>query len=134
MSIGPVTGEGIAINLPVGKVVFWSATAQAANKQFVQLRDEGGNTVFTAEGASSDGHSPAQIGQGFFQVGGSTGNFTVWLGTNGGAQWSNVLWTQDVLAGASTIYMGKYVFTTEDAGDADYNDTFLQMQWFQFVG
>ncbi len=133
MSIGPVPGSGIAINLPVNKVVFWSATAQAAYNQFVQVKDSGNNVVFTAQGGSPDGHTPTQIGQGFFQVSGS-GAYTVWLGTNGGQQWSQVLWTEDTLNSGASIFMGKYAFTTEDSGDNDYNDTFLQMQWFQYLG
>ena len=134
MSIGPVPGNGIAVNFPVGKIVFWSATAQAADNQFVQLQDSGGQIIFTAQGTSPDGYSPTQFSQGFFQAADASNNYTVWLGTNGGAQWSQVLWTQDALTSGSSIYMGKYLFTTEDAGDADYNDTYLQMQWFQYVG
>lgn len=134
MSNGPVTGDGIAITLPPGKIVFWSAMVQAARAQFVQVRDSAGQIVFTAAGASPDGHSPVQIGQGFFQPADPTGTYTVWLGTDNGANWSEVLWAQDAITLGGTAYLTQYVFGTEDGADQDYNDTFLQMQYFQSVG
>lgn len=130
----PIPGKRIAITIPLGKVVFWSALVQAAYVQFVQLKDSGGVTVFTAQGGSSDGHSATQIGQGFFQAGDESGNYTLSLGTNGGQQWSNVLWASDVLMAGSTPFLTKYVFATEDGTDNDYNDTYLQMQWFEILG
>lgn len=134
MSTGPVTGNGIAVTIPPGMVVFWSALVQAAWRQYVQLRDSTGQAVFTCQGASPDGHSPTQIGQGFFQAGDQTGNYTLWLGTNGGAQWSQVLWAEDMIGTGGTTYLTRYVFGTEDGADNDYNDTYFQMQWFQFLG
>ncbi|WP_395945578.1 hypothetical protein [Brevundimonas sp.] len=134
MSHGPVAGNGIPITLAPGKVVFWSALVQATNTQFVQIKDSAGAVVFTAAGASPDGHSPAQIGAGFFQPADPTGAYTVWLGTNGGASWSSVVWSQDVLDDGGPPLLTKYVFGSEDGGDADYNDTYLQLQWFDSVG
>lgn len=134
MSIGPVSGAGIPINLPTGKVVFWSAMVQAQYNQFIQVKDGSGNVIFTAEGASSGGGQPTQIGQGFFQAADPNGAYTVWLGTNGGQQWSQVLYMQDTLNSGPAIYLSKYLFNSEDAGDNDYNDTCLQMQWFQYLG
>jgi len=133
VSNGPVSGNGIAIGIPAG-TVFWTATSQAAWSQFVQLRDSAGNVLFTAEGASPDGHSPTQIGQGFFQAGDESGNYSVWLGVDGGQRWSSVLWAQDSIAASGTDYLGKYVFGTEDGSDNDYNDTYLQLQWFEYLG
>lgn len=135
MSIGPVSGAGITVNLPAGKIVFWSAVVQAGYQQFVQVKDSAGTVIFTAQGASAGGGGqPTQIGQGFFQAADPSDNYTVWLGTNGGQAWSQVLYAQDSLNSGANIYMGKYLFNTEDSGDADYNDTCLQMQWFQYVG
>ena len=37
MSTGPVPGNGIAITIPQGSVVFWSAMAQASLNQFVEI-------------------------------------------------------------------------------------------------
>lgn len=68
MAIGPVSGGGIAVNIPVGKVVFWSALVQSSANQFIQLKDSGANVIFTTQGASSSGGTPTQIGQGFFQA------------------------------------------------------------------
>lgn len=131
MSTGPVPGNGVAIVLPVGAIVFWSAVVQAAENQFVQLQDSTGNAVFTAQGS---GISPTQIGQGFFQAADPSQAYTLWLGVDGGAQWSQVLWSQDTLNNGSATCMTKYVFATEDGGDSDFNDTCLQMQWFAEVG
>jgi len=131
MTTGPVSGNGVAITLPLNMIVFWSAVVQAAENQFVQLQDSTGAVLFTAQGS---GISPTQIGQGFFQAADPTQTYTVWLGIDGGAQWSQVLWTQDSLNNGPTTCMTKYLFTTEDGGDSDFNDTCLQMQWFAQVG
>ena len=132
--MNPVPGNGIGINLPAGKIVFWSAVVQAAWQQFVQLKDSSGNVVFTVEGASPDGHSATQIGEGFFQPADPSGNYTVWLGVNGGASWSQVIFAQDALSSGGSAFLTKYVFAAEDGADNDYNDTYLQMQWFEYVG
>lgn len=58
----------------------------------------------------------------------------MWIGTGGGQQWSRVLWTQDVITNAASLYFGKYLFSSEDSGDNDYNDSYLQIQWFQYLG
>lgn len=134
MSTGPVEGDGIAISLAGGKVVFWSAMVQAAWDQFVQLKDPSGDVVFTATGASPDGHSPTQIGEGFFQVPSAGGDYTVWIGIDGGEQWSQVVWGQDALTGNGQTYMTRFVFASEDGADQDYNDSFVQMQWFEHLG
>ena len=134
LAMNPVPGSGIAVTLPPGKVVFWSALVQAAWSQFVQLKDSQGNVVFTVQGASPDGHSPTQIGQGFFKPSDPSGNYTLWLGVNGGGAWSQVIWGQDSLSTGGTAYLTKYVFACEDGADSDFNDTYLQMQWFEFLG
>jgi hypothetical protein len=133
MSIGSAPGNGIAISLPLNKIVFWSVMAQSTTNQFIQVKDSSGNIVFTAQGASSSGETPTQIGQGFFQAADPSSSYTIWIGTSGGTLWSNVLWTQDVLNIGTTIYAGKYIFSSADSGNA-YNDSYIQMQWFQFVG
>lgn len=134
MSVGPVSGNGIPINIPPDKLVWWSALAQSSGNQFVQLKDSGGNVIFTAQGASSSGGTPTQIGQDNFRSADPSGNYTIYLGTNGGAQWSRVLWSEDSVNSGTTIYLGKYIFAAEDGGDNDYNDTYLELQWFQFSG
>ena len=133
MSNGPVSGNGIPITLPPGKIVFWSAMVQAARGQLVQIKDSADRVVFTATGASPDGHSPTQIGQGFFQPSDPSAAYTVWLGTGDGV-WSSVLWAADQIALGDTAYLTKYVFGTEDGTDLDFNDTFLQVQYFDAVG
>ena len=132
--MNPVLGKAIPLTLPAGKVVFWSALVQAAWKQFVRLQDSKGNVVFTVQGSSPDGHSPTQIGQGFFQPSDPSGNYVLSLGVNGGAAWSQVIWAQDALSAGGTAYLTKYVFATEDGADSDFNDTYLQMQWFEYLG
>jgi len=134
MSIGPVSGASIPVSLPYGKTVFWSMLVQADYDQFVQLKDSQGNVQFTATGTSSGGGQPTQVAQGFFQVGDQSGAYTLSLGVNGGAHWSSVIYSSDVLNLGSTIYFGSYIFVTEDATDADYNDTCFQMNWFQYLG
>lgn len=134
MSIGPVPGNGIAVTLPAGKMMFWSVLVQSSANQFIQLKDSGGNVIFTTQGASSSGGTPTQIGQGFFQALDSTNNYTVWIGTNGGSKWSQVLYTQDAIALGASIYFGKYIFASEDWNDNDYNDSYLQLQWFEYLG
>lgn len=135
MSNGPVSGNGIPIMLPPGMVIFWNATAQATFSQFVALNDASNNRIFSVEGASTDGHAPTVIGQGFFQVPSSVnGPYMLYLGTNGGSQWSNVIWTNDTLDNGGSNVMSRYIFGSEDGSDNDYNDTFLQMQWFARLG
>jgi hypothetical protein len=134
MSIGPVSGSGIAITLPVNKVIFWSALVQSSVDQFLQIKDSTNNVLFSTQGASSSGGTPTQIGEGFFQASDPSESYTVWIGTGGGQQWSRVLWTQDVITNAASLYFGKYLFSSEDSGDNDYNDSYLQIQWFQYLG
>lgn len=133
MSIGPVSGGGIAVSIPAGKVVFWSVLVQSSANQFIQLKNSQSSVVFTVQGPSSSGGTPTQIGSGFFQADNS-GQYTIWIGTNGGQSWSQVLWTEDVITRGSSVYFGKYVFASEDSTDHDYNDSFIQLQWFENVG
>lgn len=134
MAIGPVNGNGIAINIPSGKIVFWSALVQSSANQFIQLKDSSSNVVFTTQGASASGGTPTQIGEGFFQAADASGNYTIWIGTNSGQRYSQVIWSQDVITSGAMVYFGKYIFASEDYTDNDYNDSLLQLQWFQFVG
>jgi hypothetical protein len=62
MSIGPVSGNGITITLPVGKTLFWTANVQASYSQYVLVRDSTNQVVIESKGASTGGHSPTQIG------------------------------------------------------------------------
>lgn len=133
MTIGPVSGNGIAISIPANKIVFWSALAQSSANQFIQLKDSNANIVFTVQGTSSSGGIPTQIGSGFFQAD-TSGSYSIWIGTNGGKSYSQILWSQDVITSGSSVYFGKYIFASEDATDYDYNDSFIQLQWFQNVG
>ncbi len=134
MSIGPVSGNGIPITLPTGKTIFWSVTVQAANEQYICVKDSQQNQIFSTQGASSGGGQPTQIAQGIFQAADPTGNYTVYLGTNGGSQWSKVIYDNDTLTLGATVYYGQYTFITEDSTDNDYNDTCLQINWFQSLG
>ncbi|PDO85535.1 fucose-binding lectin II [Kosakonia pseudosacchari] len=133
MSSGPVSGNGIAIVIPPGKVVFWSVLVQSSANQFIQLKDSLSRVVFTVQGASSSGGTPTQIGSGFFQAD-NVGDYTVLIGTNGGQRYSNVLWTQDIISRGASVFFGKYIFASEDSTDNDYNDSFFQLQWFENVG
>lgn len=135
MTTGPVPGSGIAIALPAGKAVFWSAVAQAAYPQFVQLKDPNGAVIFTASGQSPDMHSPTQYGQGFFQVDpAATGDYTVWIGVNDGQSWQSVLWEESSLEMSGSTYFGQFSFISEDGADQDYNDTCLSLHWFEYLG
>lgn len=134
MSNGPVAGNGIAITIPAGKVVFWTALVQAAFNQFIQVKDGSGNVVFTVQGASSQGGTPTQIGQGFFQASDPNGAYTVWIGVNGGQWWQSVLWDEKPISVGGTAYFDQFTFISEDSTDNDFNDTCLQMRWFQFLG
>lgn len=134
MSKGPVPGNGLAISLPRSKVVFWSVLVQSSADQFVQLQDSQGLAIFTVRGASTSGGVPTQIGQGFFAAADPADAYTVWIGTDNGQRWSQVLWSQASLATASSPLFSKYVFASEDGTDADYNDSYLQMQWFEYLG
>ncbi len=133
MSIGPVSGGGINISIPPGKVVFWSALVQSSANQFIQVKNSQSTVIFTAQGASSSGGTPTQIGSGFFQAD-AVGQYTIWIGTNNGQSWSQVLWTEDVITKGASVYFGKYVFASEDYTDHDYNDSYIQLQWFEYVG
>ncbi|RMB12040.1 hypothetical protein [Eilatimonas milleporae] len=135
MSNGPVTGDGIAITLPKGKMIFWSAVAQATYQQFVQVKDSGGTVIFEASGSSADGHSPTQYGQGMFQTNPSgDGGYTVWIGLNNGAGWQQVLWDKCGISHSGTDYYSQYTFISEDGADEDFNDTCLTLQWFEYLG
>ena len=134
MSVGPVSGNGIAIVLPPGKTAFWTVNTQASWNQFTQLRDSGGNVIFTAQGASTGGHSPTQIGSGSFQIQDQSGNYTLYIGINGGGSWSQVLWDDVTLALADTIMCSNFNFIAEDGADQDYNDTHVSLTWFARLG
>lgn len=132
-----ISGAGIDLVLPQGKIIFWSALVQATFSQFVQLKDSKDVVIFTAQGGSPDGHSATQIGQGFFQSADPQGKYTLWLGTpanHGTHRWSDVLMAQDTLTANGSTFLTKYVFGTEDGSDGDYNDTYLEMQWFEYLG
>lgn len=133
MSVGPVSGNGIAVSLPPGKTAFWTATTQASYNQFVQLKDSGGNVVFTASGASLGGHSPTQIGSGGFVVD-DDGNYMLYIGVNNGASWSNVLWDDLIVYLGQTIMCSNFNFIAEDGADQDYNDIHVSLTWFARLG
>jgi hypothetical protein len=133
MSVGPVSGNSIPIVLPTGKTVFWSVIAQAANSQFVQLKHSSGLSLFIAEGASSGG-GPTQIGQGNFTIHDQSGNCTMFIGINGGASWSTVLWDDITISLGQNIMCSNFNFIGEDATDQDFNDSAVSMTWFNSVG
>lgn len=133
MSVGPVPGNGVAIALPPAKTAFWTVTTQAAYAQFVQLKDPTGAVVFQASGASPDGHSPTQIGQGSFVIG-PNGAYTVWIGTNGGQAWSSVIWDEMTVSLGATIMCGDFTFISEDGADQDFNDSCVTITWFNSIG
>lgn len=134
MTVGPVSGNGIAISLVPGKIVYWTANAQATWNQFVQLKDSTGKVIFTATGASTGGHSPTQIGNGSFPVNDQSGKYKVYIGINNGQSWSSILWNDVLLYLGNTLICSNFNFIAEDGADQDYNDTCLTMSWFNSVG
>ncbi len=134
MSNGPVSGNGIEFTIPSGKTAFWTVTTQAAWQQFAQLQDSAGTVIFTASGASPDGHSPTQIGSGSFTAADPGGNYRLSIGTDGGAQWSSVVWDMLSLSLDSTTVSASYTFISEDGADQDYNDTCVSLTWFEQIG
>ncbi|MBN3216849.1 hypothetical protein CUU54_13315 [Pectobacterium polaris] len=133
MSVGPVSGNGIAISLPQGKTVFWTVNVQASWQQFVQVRDSNNQLVFQASGASQGGHSPTQIGNGTFVTTGN-GTYTIYLGVNNGQSWSQVMWDEITLNIGNKVYSSGFNFITEDGADQDFNDTCLTLTWFNSIG
>src|ERR1700761_6461050 len=95
MSVGPVSGNKIAVNLTPGKVVQFTVTAQAALNQYVELTNSSGGLVFQAKGSGGTNGTPNLLKAGSFTVD-SQGNYTIYIGTNGGGasggSWSSVLW------------------------------------------
>jgi len=134
MSNGPVSGNGITITLPIPPpapkqpfVVYYSGTTQAAKNQFIQLKDSKGNQVFTLSG---QGPYATQS----FKATDPTGSYKVYIGTNNGSQWSQVVWDEQVLNIGITAYFGIFNFISEDGADVDYNDSYLALYWFLFQG
>lgn len=134
MSNGPVSGNGIGLIVPTGKTAFWTVTTQAAWNQFVQLRDSSGNVIFTATGNSPDGHSPTQIGWGSFTAQDPGGNYAIFIGIDGGSQWSSVLWDELPLILGGATMSANYNFISEDGADQDYNDSCVTLTWFEQIG
>jgi mannose-binding lectin len=126
MSNGPVSGNGIQITLPPNLKIYYSGMTQAALSQFIQLKDMSGNVIFTLTGSG-----PWQT-QSF--TSNSTGQYKVYIGTSNGAAWSSVIWDDDALTIGSTVYFNVFSFISEDAGDQDFNDSYLSICWFQFQG
>lgn len=133
MSNGPVSGNGIAVALPPGKTVFWNVTVQATYSQYVVLNDPTGAQVFQATGASPGGHSPTQVGQGSFVVGGN-GGYTLYVGINGGQSWSQVLWDDMTVDLGGTVMCANLNFISEDGADQDFNDSAVSLTWFNSLG
>ncbi len=129
----PVSGNGINISLTPGKVAFWSVTAQAQLNQYVALKDSSGGEVFHATGSGGTGGTPQQIGSGTFKVN-TNGNYTLYIGTNGGKTWSQVLWGDLPLNYRGTIYLDTLTFISEDSGDIDFNDSVLTISTFNSLG
>lgn len=133
MSVGPVSGNGVAITLPPGKTAIWTVTTQAAYNQYVRLNDSTGATVFQATGASPGGHSPNQIGEGTFVVS-QNGAYTLYVGVNGGQQWSQVIWDEITVSLGATMKCGNFNFISEDGADQDFNDSCVSITWFNSIG
>lgn len=133
MSVGPVSGNGVAVTLPPGKTAIWTVTTQAAYNQFVKLVDASSATVFQATGSSPGGHSPTQIGEGSFVVG-ANGACLLYVGINGGQQWSSVLWDEITVSLGATIMCGNFNFISEDGADQDFNDSHVSITWFNSIG
>ena len=134
MTVGPVSGNGIAVTLVPGKLVYWTVNVQASWSQFVQLKDSAGNVIFTATGASTGGHSPTQIGNGSFPVNDQSGNYKLYIGFNNGQSWSSILWDDMTVYLGSKLICSNYNFIAEDSTDQDYNDSCVTMSWFVSVG
>lgn len=134
MSVGPVSGNGITLTLAPGKTVFWTAVAQADFPQYLQLRDSANTIIFTAQGASTGGGAPTQIGSGNFTVADASGRYSAYIGTYGGSRWSSVLWDQTAITLGATVYFNRYTFISEDSVDQDYNDSCLSLVWFNSLG
>lgn len=135
MSNGPVTGNGIAISIPLNKSVFWSAVAQAAYSQYVKVTTAAGALVFEQSGTSPDGHSPYQYGNGLFSTAAyGTTDYLVYIGVDGGSRWQSVQWDQATIVNGAITYFTSVMFVSEDASDNDFNDTCLTLNWFEYLG
>ncbi|HUC60389.1 MAG TPA: hypothetical protein VMF53_00375 [Alphaproteobacteria bacterium] len=132
MSVGPVSGNGIPFTLTSGKTCFWAVTVQASWTQFVQLKDPTGKVVFTASGSGGTGGAPKQIGAGNFVA--IAGNYMMYIGINNGQQWSQVIWDDDALTTGGTVYYQCSTFIAEDGGGTDYNDSCVQIAYFNSLG
>lgn len=133
MTIGPVSGDRVAVSLPPGKTAFWTVTTQASYPQYIQLVDPDGVKVFQATGSSTGGRTPTQIGQGVFVVG-PNGAYTLRIGHDDGSAWSTVLWDQQTVDRAGVTLGGVLDFISEDGADQDFNDSHVSITWFNSIG
>lgn len=126
-----VTGPQ-TIQIPPGKLAFVVATAQAAGRQCVTIKNSSGGAVFSASGTSSGGGVLTVIGQGSF-VSAGDGRHTVELTPGGG-----ILRGAHAIAHQNDRYITTYVFGVNDegvgAGDRDYNDLVVTIQVFRSAG
>lgn len=132
MTVTPVSGAAITVNLPPGKTAFWTIVAQASYPQYVQLLDSGGVQVFEVTGSSTGGRTPTQIGQGVFTVGPNP--YTLRMGYDGGRSWSTVLWGEQSLERDGVTLSGSLDFISEDGADQDFNDSHVSITWFNSIG
>jgi hypothetical protein len=124
---GPVAGNQIpTVVLPINTNVFYSAGVQATWNQWAQLKDSHGNIIFTMQGS---GTNPKSIGIGYFLT--SYTNYTLQIGINGGATFSQILWGEARLMMGGVLMCDQYIYAAEDGGGTDYNDTILILQWLR---
>lgn len=135
MSNGPISGDKIPpLQIPPGKLVYYVGMVQASHQQYVRLTDNIGHTLLTMTGAAPNRNTPTTIGSGYFTTQDSSQQYTLAMGVNGAPGNCQVLWTENVINLGDKVYLAQYSFISEDAGDEDYNDCCVIIQWFLYTG
>jgi len=129
---GPVPGTNIPITLPANKVIYWSAIAQAAYLQHIEIKAPTGKVVASAQG---NGQPLRRFGEGSFNSGGGgVFHISIWVNTPHGPRPESVIFDEHkVVFGGQTKY-GQFTFLGEDGADQDFNDTTLELHWWDRVG
>ncbi len=135
MTTGPIYGRNIAITLPRGKTIYWTAYAQSAGAQFVEIRDTANKVIVSKASAGNTGRGgEAKFGEGSFVAEDANNTYYVSIGVNNGASWEKVLYSYDELVFNGVVKFGNYIFGGEDGTDNDFNDTNLNLHWYDNLG